>query len=59
MKSADNPDIPFIAPMECLPVNNFPDGPDWIYELKLDGYRGQAIRDERACTRLGERFHRG
>lgn len=31
--------------MECLPVNRLPDGPEWVYELKLDGYRGQAIHD--------------
>ena len=28
--------------MECLPVNELPDSPDWVYELKLDGFRGQA-----------------
>ena len=32
--------------MECLPVNELPDDPDWVYELKLDGFRGQAIRDK-------------
>ena len=36
----------FIAPMECLPVANLPDAPGWIYELKLDGFRAQAIRDQ-------------
>jgi ATP-dependent DNA ligase len=55
MKSANNHDIPFIEPMECLPVDNLPDGPDWIYELKLDGYRGQAIRDERGVRLLSRR----
>jgi DNA ligase D-like protein (predicted ligase) len=38
-------DILFTPPMECLPVADLPDHPDWIYELKLDGFRGQAIRD--------------
>ena len=38
-------DIPFAPPMECLQVNELPDKPDWVYELKLDGFRGQAIRD--------------
>jgi ATP-dependent DNA ligase len=37
-------DIPFAPPMECLPVASLPEGPGWIYELKLDGYRAQAIR---------------
>ena len=42
---------PFTAPMECLPVTKLPDGPQWVYELKLDGYRAQAIR-ERSGVRL-------
>ncbi len=30
----------FIEPMLCLAVTELPEGPEWIYELKLDGYRG-------------------
>jgi DNA ligase D-like protein (predicted ligase) len=30
--------------MECLAVANLPQGPQWVYEIKLDGYRAQAIR---------------
>src|SRR5215469_1849281 len=37
--------IPFTPPMECLPVGKIPEGDAWVYELKLDGYRAQAIRD--------------
>jgi bifunctional non-homologous end joining protein LigD len=29
----------FIEPMECLAVAKLPDGPEWVYEIKLDGYR--------------------
>jgi bifunctional non-homologous end joining protein LigD len=29
----------FVDPMECLPVEALPKGPQWTYELKLDGYR--------------------
>ena len=32
--------------MECLPVASLPEGSEWVYELKLDGFRGQAIRDK-------------
>lgn len=39
--------IPFTPVMECLPVDRLPSGPDWVYELKLDGYRAQAIHDGR------------
>jgi DNA ligase D-like protein (predicted ligase) len=33
----------FIEPMECLAVTKLPDGPEWVYEVKLDGYRALAI----------------
>jgi ATP-dependent DNA ligase len=33
----------FIEPMECLAVPKLPDGPEWVYEVKLDGYRALAI----------------
>jgi hypothetical protein len=45
MSETNERKIPFTPPMECLPVANLPEGPDWVYELKLDGFRGQAIRD--------------
>jgi DNA ligase D-like protein (predicted ligase) len=34
----------FIEPMECLAVPKLPEGPQWVYEIKLDGYRAEAIR---------------
>ncbi len=34
----------FIEAMECLPVPQVPEGPEWTYELKLDGYRLEAVR---------------
>ena len=33
----------FIEPMECLMVAKPPEGPEWSYEIKLDGYRAQAL----------------
>jgi ATP-dependent DNA ligase len=36
---------PPIAPMEALPVATIPDGPDWQYEPKWDGFRCLAFRD--------------
>ena len=33
----------FIEPMECLAVSRLPDGVDWAYEVKLDGYRAVTI----------------
>ena len=37
--------LPFIEPMECLLVSKLPEGPEWTYEVKLDGYRVQAFCD--------------
>ena len=34
----------FIESMECLPVPTVPEGPEWTYEIKLDGYRLEAVR---------------
>ena len=53
--------IPFTPPMECLSVNRLPEGPDWVYELKLDGYRAQVIRDKNGVhlySRNGKDFSR-
>src|SRR5215831_8948080 len=35
----------FIPPMLATLVRTLPEGPEWEYELKLDGYRLQAIKD--------------
>ena len=35
----------FIEPMECLPVANLPEGTAWTYEIKLDGFRLEAVKN--------------
>jgi bifunctional non-homologous end joining protein LigD len=35
----------FVAPMAALSVDVLPEGPEWSYELKLDGYRALVIKD--------------
>ena len=37
--------VAFTEPMECKPVERLPEGEGWTYEVKLDGYRAQVIRD--------------
>ncbi len=37
----------FIQPMECALVPNLPEGPDWTYEVKLDGYRAIGVKANR------------
>ena len=36
----------FIKPMECLAVAKLPEGPEWLHEIKLDGYRAVAINSK-------------
>ena len=35
----------FVTPMAAQVVKRLPDGDDWTYELKLDGYRALIIKD--------------
>ena len=35
----------FVTPMAAQVVKRLPEGDDWIYELKFDGYRALVIKD--------------
>lgn len=35
----------FIAPMAAQPVTKLPEGDDWLYEVKWDGYRALMLKD--------------
>ena len=37
----------FIEPMLLLRTEKMPEGPDWLYELKFDGYRALAVKTSR------------
>jgi len=42
----------FIHPMLLASAENLPKGGTWVYDLKLDGYRAEAIRSGgRVCLR--------
>ncbi len=45
----------FIEAMECLSVVNLPNGPGWTYELKLDGYRLEAVKCSAKVTLYSRR----
>jgi ATP-dependent DNA ligase len=45
----------FIEPMECLPVTNVPEDPQWTYEIKLDGFRLEAVKTKGKVTLLSRR----
>jgi DNA ligase D-like protein (predicted ligase) len=40
----------FIEPMYALPVQKLPDGKEWLYEVKFDGYRCLAGRSSSGVT---------
>ena len=53
------PGLKFVSPMLATLVRTLPEGPEWEYELKLDGYRLQAIKNGdqvRLYSRRGNDF---
>jgi bifunctional non-homologous end joining protein LigD len=44
MKPVGTTSLSFIEPMKALPVEKLPEG-DWLYEVKLDGYRSLAFKE--------------
>ena len=44
--------LAFIEPMKCKLVEKPPEGSDWIYEIKFDGFRALAIKDGENVTLL-------
>lgn len=34
----------FIEPMECLAVSKLSRGSEWLWEIKRDGYRAEAMK---------------
>jgi ATP-dependent DNA ligase len=35
----------FIEPMDCLAVAKLPDSANWVWEIKIDGYRAIAAKN--------------
>ena len=46
--------LTFVTPMAALLVDVLPEGPEWSYELKLDGYRALIMKDD-ASIRIRSR----
>jgi DNA ligase D-like protein (predicted ligase) len=42
--------VHFVEPMYARPVQSLPEGKDWLYEVKFDGYRCLAGRDSSRVT---------
>ena len=47
--------IRFIESMECLPVTSLPEGEQWSYEIKLDGFRLEAVKKRGETTLYSRR----
>jgi len=47
--------IGLIETMDCLPVSKLPEGAEWTYEIKLDGYRLEAVRNTKEVTLYSRR----
>jgi len=45
----------FVETMDCLPVTKLPEGPEWVYEIKLDGYRLEVVRNGRETVLYSRR----
>ena len=45
----------FIEPMDCAAVRKLPDGWQWIYEIKLDGYRAIGVKSDRGVNLYSRR----
>jgi bifunctional non-homologous end joining protein LigD len=43
--------------MDCLPVSAVPEGPEWTYEIKLDGYRLEAVKSKGKVTVYSRRHN--
>ena len=55
MKATPLSDLPraklrFIEPMYARPVQNLPEGKEWLYEVKFDGYRCLAGKNTDGVT---------
>jgi bifunctional non-homologous end joining protein LigD len=57
-KTASAEKLHFVEPMYARAVQQLPEGKDWLYEVKFDGYRCLAGRDSTGVTLWSRRANR-
>ena len=55
LKQLPNARLDFVRPMLAKPVKELPAGPNWLYELKLDGYRVLVVKERGVVTLFSRR----